>query len=128
MGEADARALTLSALCQGLSHSCTCASLLCACPRIAAVMDFLLKNQLQTLQWFSSNQSLSLMIPWVRYTPLIKYVESIHTRFSGILGCLSYHLIEYSRTAKSSTSFWAKASRNEKDTLTLQFYPTNQLL
>lgn len=129
MGEADAHALTLSALYQGLSHSPTCASLLCAYPRTAAIMDFpLKKTSSKHVQWFSSLQSLSSLIPWVRYTPLIKHVEGIHTRFSGILGSLSYHLIECSSAVKSSTSFWAKASRNLRDTLALQLYPTNQLL
>lgn len=109
MGAADARALTLSAFYQGLSHRPTCASLLCACPRIAAIMDFLLKKtSSKHLQWFSSLQPLSLPILWVRYTPLIKYVESIHTRFSGILGSLSYRLLNVQVQLNPARPFWQK--------------------
>lgn len=119
MGEADAHALTLSAHLPGLvSQSYLCIFTLCL-PQKCIYNGFPIKKD-KHLQWFSSKQSVSLLIPWVRDTPWIKHVESIHTRFSGILGSLSYQL-------KSSTSFWAEASRNQRETLALQLCPTNQL-
>ena len=66
-------------------------------PGIASIMDFLLKKtSCWHLHQFSNVRSLAWLVPQVSYISMIKYVESVHTRFSGILGNLSYHLTECS--------------------------------